>query len=137
MNTTPSLLSKIRALLAQDNISDALQLLHQLLEKSPQLDEAIQHSARYQAIRQKINLDLVSHRESQITKNQIRWSILELLKNTKINHHKEGLEDLIQEIETQQDKVSIKQEVEKAAKTVIQNAEKIYNIKEIGIANFS
>jgi len=110
------------------------------------LDEILHQSGRFAAIRKQIRHGTVSHAEANLTRNQISYALLELLR----------------EIETQErENPTLKQELEAAIsitqsknvvagstitaggnvqigdKHVTQNAEKIYNIDKIDNANFS
>lgn len=122
--TSKQFISHIRSLLAKDKIEDAIQLLKQLLEKSPQLDETIQQDGRLNAVRKQVRLGTISYENANLTRNQIR----------------EGVLNFIRKIEAQMDNPNIQSEVEEVAtanKSIIQNAEKIYNIEKIDVANFS
>lgn len=72
-------LKHIRALIARDELEQALQQLQQFLAHSPQLEEVLQQSGRFEAIRKQIRLGTVSHAEAALTQNQIRAALLELL----------------------------------------------------------
>jgi len=78
--TTTQFLQQIRDLIARDDLADALQQLRLLLDSSPKLDEAILQSARFQDIRKQIRLGTVSNAESNLTQNQIRAGLLDLLR---------------------------------------------------------
>jgi len=75
-----SFLDNIRDLIANDDLTGALQQLRKLLDNSPKLDEAILQSARFQDIRKQIRLGLISHAEANLTQNQIRAGLLDLLR---------------------------------------------------------
>lgn len=125
MANPTSFATHIRNLIAKDDFPTAIQELCALLKNSPHLDEAILQSARYNDITRQIRLGVVDFEAANVTKNQIRVAVLELLQE---------VEDL------EQTQVPIKQEVAKYtsnAKTIIQNADKIYNIEKIDNANFS
>ena len=72
-------LSSIRDLIARNELAAALTQLRSLLENSPKLDEALLQSARFQDIRKQIRLGMVSHAEANLTQNQIRAGLLDLL----------------------------------------------------------
>jgi len=91
-------LSKIRQLIAEDELPAALQQLHALLENTPKLDEVIQQSGRLADIRKQMRLGMVSFEQITVTKNQIRMGLLEL----------------VSEIEKEGVKPEWKEEVEKA-----------------------
>ncbi|MBC7775872.1 MAG: hypothetical protein H7246_10600, partial [Phycisphaerae bacterium] len=73
-------LSNIRHLIARDDLAAALLQLRSLLENSPKLDEALLQSARFHDIRKQIRLGTVSHAEANLTQNQIRAGLLDLLR---------------------------------------------------------
>ncbi len=118
-----NILHPIQQLIAQGHLDKALAQLQTLLEHSPLLNEVIQQAGRFADIHRQIRLGTVSHADATLTKNQIQA----------------GLLDLLQEIETQQGlQPAIQAEVARAAgKTIIQHADKIYNIDHIDNANFS
>jgi hypothetical protein len=78
MNNKDQIL-KIRDAIATDNLPMALQLLRNLLDNSPFLDEAIHHSSRFQYIRRQIRLGTISQAEAILTQNQIRFGLLDIL----------------------------------------------------------
>ena len=140
-------IQQIRDLIAHDEIKVALEQLRTFLENTPKLDEIIQQSGRFENIRRDIRQGIVTHAEANLTQNQIRAALL----------------DLLSEIETQGQQPAIHAEIERAvsvensknvvagssisaggdlhvgdtAINVTQNAEKIYNINHIDNANFS
>lgn len=124
MSNKPTFIPHIRNLIAKDDLKTAIQQLSALLKDSPQLDEALQQSARYHHVLKQIRLGVVDDEAANITQNQIRHGLLELLR----------------EVEEQaQAHAEIQSEVEKHQRsaTFIQHAEKIYNIDHIDNANFS
>ena len=78
---TPAFLQHIRDLLARDETTEAIRQLRLLLQNSPRLDELLQQSARHQAILRQIRLGTVSHKDANLSKNQIRTALLELLRD--------------------------------------------------------
>jgi len=145
-------LSNIRDLIARDDLTAALLQVRGLLENSPKLDEALLQSARFQDIRKQIRLGMVSHEEANLTQNQIRAGLLDLLRE---------IEDSIAETSARPDAAALRAEMEHAVsvvnsknvvigstimaggdvhigdKTISQTADKIYNIDKIDDANFS
>jgi hypothetical protein len=120
---TPSeYIENIKSLIARDNLNEALLQLQNLLKESPLLDEVIHQTARFSNIRKQVRMGEVEKEVADVTQNQIRMGILELL-----------AEVLVQ---TEQHP-DIKKEVEKAAVIIQQSAEKIYNINKIDKADFS
>lgn len=97
---------QIRDLIARDELKTALTQLRLLLENSPKMDEVILQSARFSDIRRQIRLGLVSDKEANLTQNQIRASLLELL----------------QEIETQGATPTLQKEIEQAI-TIVNSAQ--------------
>ncbi len=124
MDNTQTFIAHIRDLIAKDEFKTAIQQLSALLKDSPRLDEAVQQSARYNHVMQQIRLGLVDFQSANIAQNQIRYSVLELLREIE----EQGVAS-----------AAIQSEVEQYEKgmTIIQNAEKIYNINHIDNANFS
>ena len=84
MKTPAPIIAEIRGLIAESEIDAALTKLQTLLSGSPELDEVIQHSARFKAIRKQIRLGIVSHESSELTQNQISVSLLELLREMEL-----------------------------------------------------
>jgi len=100
--TAASFSNQIRELISRDELEAALTQLRQLLEHSPRLNEVILQTARFSDIRRQIRLGLVNHQEANLTQNQIRA----------------GLLDLLQEIEAQSAAPALKGEIEKAVSIV-------------------
>ena len=124
MNTALSIPAQVRKLISTDDLPEALRLLQELLKNSPQLKDVVLQSGRLSDIGQQIRLGLVDVTQANITKNQIRAGLLELLA----------------EIETQENPVpEVRYELKRCAagKTIVQQAEKIYNIEKIDKADFS
>jgi hypothetical protein len=71
----------IGELIAKDDLQTAIDLLHKLLAKSAKLDEVIMQSARYTDITKQIRLGTVNFEEANVTKNKIRFAILDLLRD--------------------------------------------------------
>lgn len=130
-------LHQIRTQIANGDLSIAIQSLLTLLYNSPKLDEAVQQSARFQAINQQVRLGIMGYQEAALSKNQITWGILELLRNLEQNQDANALNAIVDEMESQTKDQTLQKELQAAAKTIIQNAEKIYNIDRIDTANFS
>lgn len=124
MNNSQTFITHIRDLIAKDDFKTAIQQLSALLKDSPRLDEALQQSARYNNVMHQIRLGLVDFETANIAQNQIRYDVLEFLRE---------IEE--QELESPAIRAEIKQ-YEKS-KIIIQNADKIYNINHIDNANFS
>lgn len=72
--------NRIRKLIAKGELHSAINDLIRLLSRSPKLDEVIAQSGRLSDLAKEIRLGNVSDESKNITKNQIRNAILELLK---------------------------------------------------------
>jgi hypothetical protein len=111
MTNSPNFIAHIRDLIGKDDFKTAIQQLSILLKESPRLDEAVQQSARYNNVLEKIRLGLLDFETANITQNQIRYGILELLREIE---------------EQEQAQPSIKAEVERYAvkyeKNVVKNS---------------
>lgn len=124
MNTVPNFPAQVRQLIAADDLSEALRLLQDLLKNSPKLNEVLLQSARLSDISRQIRLGIVHPDQANLTKDQIRNGLLELLV----------------EIETQETALpDVRAELDRftGGKTIVQHAEKIYNIEKIDKADFS
>jgi Effector-associated domain 11 len=85
MNNHTAFFAQIRDLIARNEMDTALQRLRALLDNSPKLDEILLQSARFQGIRKQIRLGLVSHAEANLTQNQIRAGLVDLLSEMEEN----------------------------------------------------
>lgn len=81
MNTFEKYTEWISDLIAKDDIKTAISELSNLLKKSKKLDELIIQSARYNDITQQIKLGIVDYEQANITKNNIRFELLNLLRD--------------------------------------------------------
>lgn len=115
---------EIRQLIANNKLKTAFQQIQELLINNPDLDIAILQSARYQGIQNQINSGVITHENAEVAKNQIRASLLDLLRN--IENFDENSPPTDEENTT----------APKDTATV-QKADKIYNINNIDQANFS
>ena len=88
MTNTRKFINYIRDLIAKDDFKTAIQKLSALLKDSPLLDQAVQQSARYNNVMQQIRLGLVDFPSAIITQNQIRYGVLELLREIEEQEHK-------------------------------------------------
>lgn len=77
-------INQIRDHIAQDELTAALESMRLLLGNNPKLDEALHQSGRFHNIRKQIRLGLVSHSEATLTQNQIRFGLLELLREIEL-----------------------------------------------------
>jgi Effector-associated domain 11 len=152
--TLPEYIKSVREKIARNDLSGALRQLRALLDNAQQLDEVLLQSARFHAIRQQIRLGTVSHAEANLTQNQIRVGLLELVSE---------IEQSVGATSSRPDTAALRAEVEHAVSivnsknvvvgstitaggdvqigdkntTITQNADKIYNINHIDNANFS
>ena len=110
--TTQAKINHIRFLVGSDDLATALNELQQFLKDRPQLDEAIQQSVRYNSVLKRIRLGLTDFEAADLTTNQIRKGIL----------------DLLNEIEREQDKLNDK-EAERAH--AVQLIEETYEYQKI------
>ena len=78
--TPTACFNRIRAFIASDELPAALDLLRKLLAHSPLLDEALHQSGRFENIRQQIRLGTVSASDANLTQNQIRAALLDLVR---------------------------------------------------------
>jgi tetratricopeptide (TPR) repeat protein len=119
MSNTLTFIAHIRDLLAKDDVQTAIQQVSALLKDSPLLDEAVQQSARYNNVMQQIRLGLVDFSSANIAQNQIRYGILELLRE---------IEE--QEVKTPDIKAEVERFAVKEEKNIVKNstiqAEKVH-----------
>jgi len=89
-------ITKLRKLVAEDELSVVFEQLQLLLKHSPYLNEILQQSGRFAAITKKINAGIAGREEGTVTMNRIRQSTIELIAEIE----KRGLqsEDLNKEI---------------------------------------
>jgi len=139
--TNKSYIKNIRNLIAQNELPAALKQLRLLLENSPKLDEALLQSARFHDIRRQIRLGVVSHAEENLTQNQIRTGLLDLLREVEEPILKQEMERAISIVKGKNvvvgSTISAGGNVHIGDKIVHQTADKIYNIDKIDTANFS
>ena len=150
MNTeTPTLqtwLEQARLLIAEARLDEVLSMLRPMLENSPQLDEVLQQSGRFAAIRKQIRLGTVSQAEANLTQNQIRAALLELLSEIEAQQAAAPAlgEEMVRAISVMNPQgIVVNSSIQASGdlhigdKQITQNAEKIYNIDNIDNANFS
>lgn len=115
-------ITTIRQHIAQDELPQALVQLKTLLENSPQLDEVLLQSGRFSELRKRIRTGVIREADADVTKNRLR----------------EGLLDLLRELEERDSTNAESSQSAKDGRTTIhQQADKIYNIDHIDNANFS
>ena len=89
--------NRIGNLIGANNLETAIFELSKLLQKSPKLDELIVQSARYNDIMKQIRLGIIDFESAEVTKNKIRYAILDLLRE--IENGVESDPELKEEIE--------------------------------------
>ena len=72
-------LHQIGELVGKDELPHAIELLQRLLQNSSKLDEVILHSARLNDLSQQIRKGTIDYDHANITKNQIRLAILQIV----------------------------------------------------------
>ncbi|MBK7475438.1 MAG: hypothetical protein IPI11_05240 [Haliscomenobacter sp.] len=100
--TTQQFIQNIRDLIAKDDLTTAIAGLKELLDHTPRLNEVLQQSGRFENIQKQIRLGTVSHSEANLTQNQIRL----------------GLLDLVSEMEQQDKTATMRAEIERAISIV-------------------
>ena len=81
MENLPSFLSQIKNLIAEDELEQALQLLRQALASDmPRLNDAIHQAGRFKHLRKQIQLGTVSFDDATLTRNQIRFGLLDFIR---------------------------------------------------------
>ena len=81
MENLPSFLSEIKKLIAEDELEQALQLLRQALASDvPRLNDAIHQAGRFQHLRKQIQRGTVSFDDAALTQNQIRFGLLDFIR---------------------------------------------------------
>lgn len=83
--TTKDFINRIGDLVGKDDLKTAITELRNLLQKSKQLDEIILHSARYNDLMQQIRIGTINFEDANITKNKIRYAILDMVRDIEEN----------------------------------------------------
>lgn len=91
---------KIGALIGQDDLPAAIKEMEALLQHSRRLDEVILQSGRLSALRKEIRLGTIDPADARLTKNQIRFALLEFLQD--IEEHAAADVAIQQELATYQ-----------------------------------
>lgn len=71
--------NQIRKLIARDELPAALEKMRAFLANTPHLNDIVHHSGRFYYLRRQIALGLVSDEDATLSRNQIRFGILDLL----------------------------------------------------------
>ena len=137
----------IRQLIAGAKMDSAFKQLNHFLDKTPQLNEILQQSARWNALRKQVRMGTISHEDASVTQNQISSALLELLS---LVEEQEGAPIIREEMERAVISITNSKNVVTGniraggdvhigdnITNVEQKAEKIYNIDKIDNANFS
>ncbi|MCB0642350.1 MAG: carboxypeptidase regulatory-like domain-containing protein [Phaeodactylibacter sp.] len=73
------LIQHLRQLISRNELKDVIQELSRLFCSSPKLDEVILQSARYSKVKAQIRTGVVDYQQANLTENQIRAALLELI----------------------------------------------------------
>ena len=95
MSQTQFFIDHIRALISAGQTAEALRQMNVFLQKSPLFNEAILQSARYQDIRRQSRLGLLDGEQASMTENQIREGVLELLSEIEGKRHSPEIQEEI------------------------------------------
>jgi predicted HTH transcriptional regulator len=102
MQSIKSFVETIGDFIGKDELAKAIQLLYALLKDSPQLDEAILQSARYNDVMKQIRLGTVDFEQANITKNQIRYALFDLVREIEVQEQKPEINTEIEQFLSQQ-----------------------------------
>jgi hypothetical protein len=83
--TTKGFINRIGDLIGKDDIKTAISEIRNLLQKCKHLDEIIIHSARYNDLMKQIRLGIITSEEADITKNKIRYAVLDIVREIEEN----------------------------------------------------
>lgn len=72
------LLAEVGDLIGKDNLNEAIKKLSTIMKQSKQLDQVIIQSARYNDVMKQIRDGIIDYEQSQVTKNQIRFALLDI-----------------------------------------------------------
>ncbi|MFK8101000.1 MAG: hypothetical protein AB8G15_00680 [Saprospiraceae bacterium] len=78
----------IMELISKDELPLAIKKLKELFDNSPLLDEVILQSGRYNSLMKAVRLGVVNFEHATISKNQIRYAMLDLCREVEINYDK-------------------------------------------------
>jgi response regulator of citrate/malate metabolism len=73
-----SISEKVGEMVGNNDLKEAISYLHMVLKNSPMLDEILIQSARLNDVMMQIRLGTVEYEKANITKNQIRYGLLDL-----------------------------------------------------------
>ena len=145
MADTFTFIALVRELIKEGDLKGAVGKVAAFLEGSPYANEAILQSARYNDIMRQIRLGVVSFENATMTQNQITAGLLALLDFIEEKQNDPNIKTELERFEVQFNKNTVNNSTINAGgdvtiedkKTIIQNADKIYNIDKIDNANFS
>lgn len=80
--------NQIMELVSKNQLDRAITELKKVLDKSPKMTEIIMQSARYNDLMSQIRIGTLTHEEMNVTKNQIRFGILNLIQDLETNIEK-------------------------------------------------
>jgi len=83
--TTKDFIARVGDLIGKDDLKTAIDELRSLLQKSKQLDELIVQSARFNELMQQIRMGTISFDDASLTKNKIRYAIMDMLRDIEEN----------------------------------------------------
>lgn len=109
----------VRNLIARNDLPAALNILRDLLQSTPHLNEILQQSGRLEYIQQKMRIGSVSHADASLEQNQIRMGVLELLNDIEQQGTPPtALQELLATIEKESARPNLRNEVEHAISIV-------------------
>lgn len=95
MLTKNQITTDVRNFIAKDELSNAIELLSEILKNDKSLDELIIQSAKKYRIEKEIRSGIVSYENATVTKNQITNALLEICRN--IEETAEGINNMKKE----------------------------------------
>ncbi len=108
---------KVNDLISKNKFKDAIKLMRELLQESPQLNEVLAQSGRFQELERQERLGIVDYQNANIEKNKIRYALLGLIED--IRENIEGDNTIKREFESiQPEKIYLVLEQPKYAKWV-------------------
>lgn len=84
---TVKLIAKIKTLVAENDLEQAINELKTFMENQKQYNSVIIQSARYNDIESQIRINVVSKENADIEKNKIRLAILQIVDNIKTHYN--------------------------------------------------
>ena len=87
-------------LIGTDELTEAISYLRNVLRNSPKLDQILIQSGRLTDLMQQIRIGTVNYEQANLTKNQIRFGILDLIRE--IDTISESNPDILKDFEGQQ-----------------------------------